>query len=71
MFKWIRTMILKCMMQYKARHIDTDVLMWRDDEGCCEFVLAETYSHSDKKKYIRFVTVNIKECVKEVEDDER
>lgn len=67
MFKWIRTMILKGMMQYKSRHMNTDVLMWKDDEGRCEFALTEMYSHSDKKRYRRFIVVTIKEYIKEVE----
>lgn len=67
MFKWVRTMILKGMMQYRARHTNTDVLMWKDTEGRCEFALTEMYSHSDHKKYRRFITVTIKETIKEVQ----
>ena len=65
MFKRVRTSLVKSMMDMCKKFGLTGFGV-EDFEDGSVMVITENFSHSDRKKYVRIITVEIKETVKEI-----
>ena len=59
MYKTIRTAIMKILVEYQKRHASDKLLLITDDENTTCAQIVSVFQHTNRKKFMRTVTVTI------------
>lgn len=59
MYKIIRTAIMKVLVEYQKRHASDKLLLITDDENTTCVQIVSVFQHTNRKKFMRAVTVTI------------